>query len=220
MPHFYMIIAGAISLATNMFLAPIDLSIGAENDMKSKQKDILSVETHIEHLEAITSSDETINLTFSPQEEKTFQSLLETKSAALEENSKKHAYDEMKKNDTTGFDFIYKQASERYGIPWQVLSAVHKVETGRRGDTAIGSYAGAVGPMQFLPSTFRRFGVDGDGDGIARITDSDDAIYSAANYLRASGGAVNIRTGLFAYNHSTAYVNKVLGVAHSLGYTG
>lgn len=216
-----MILTGALSLAANMFLAPADFSQSAENDILQNES-VMAFEQNISQLEAIaTQSDiEPVDLTVSPEGNEQVNSFFEGKKVAMKVNAKKHTYDEMKKNDKTGFDFIYKQASEKYGIPWEVLSAVHMVETGRRGDTSIGSYAGAVGPMQFLPATFRAYGVDGDGDGVARITDSDDAIYSAANYLRASGGTTDIRRGLFAYNRSTAYVNKVLGIAYSLGYTG
>lgn len=181
----------------------------------------------------IESIEHTINLTdttptdrafentaLKASEEENARKVLEEKASNRKENAKKIAYSEAKKNDTTGFDLIYKAAGEKYGIPWQILSAVHLVETGRRGNTSIGSSAGATGPMQFMPATFRRYGVDGDGDGVAVITDVDDAIFSAANYLRASGGSTNIRRGLFAYNHSDAYVNKVLGVARSVGYSG
>lgn len=128
--------------------------------------------------------------------------------------------EEAQKKDQTGFDPVYKDASVRYGIPWEVLSAIHKVESNRRGNTGLQSYAGASGPMQFLPSTFRRYGVDGDNDGRAVIRDVDDAIYSAANYLAANNGNRNIQGALYHYNHSGAYVGRVLAIARSLGYRG
>jgi len=115
----------------------------------------------------------------------------------------------------------YISAQEKFGVPWQVIAAVHYTETGQRGDTAISSYAGAQGPMQFMPSTFRAYSVDGDGDGQALIGDVDDAIYSGANYMAANGAARGqIVNALFRYNNDMGYVNHVLSIARSLGYTG
>lgn len=118
-----------------------------------------------------------------------------------------------------GFDALYQAAGARFGVPWQVLAAVHSVESGQSGDTSRSSYAGATGPMQFLPSTFRAYAVDGNSDGVASIYSVADAIFSAANYISA-----NMRTSgsvagaLWHYNHSSAYVNKVLAIAKSFGY--
>lgn len=112
---------------------------------------------------------------------------------------------------------VYKSAAAKYGIAdWRVLNAVHYVETGC--DTTGIKYnpSGATGPMQFLPSTWRAWGVDGNGDGVADIHNVVDAIFGAAHYLAVSGGSVDIRQGLYSYNHSTSYVNKVLGVAQSI----
>ncbi|MFH1508676.1 MAG: lytic transglycosylase domain-containing protein [bacterium] len=120
--------------------------------------------------------------------------------------------------DTTGYDRIYRQAAKKYDVPWEVLSAVHYVETKRSGDSFIRSYAGAQGPMQFIPSTFRAYGTDGNGDNIAQINNVNDAIYSAANLLSHSGGKDNINRALLSYNHSYSYVNRVLSIAKSLGY--
>lgn len=157
---------------------------------------------------------------FQEEKDPRVKALLKDKAKDREEAVEKFKDEERKRNDKTGFDIIYQDAGQKYSIPWEILSAIHLVETGRRGNTGISSYAGATGPMQFMPSTFRRYGVDGDGDGRAIIHDSDDAIYSAANYLRASGGNSNIRGALYHYNHSTAYVNKVVGIARSIGYHG
>lgn len=113
----------------------------------------------------------------------------------------------------------YVKAQAEYGVPWQIIAAVHYTETGQRGDTAITSYAGAQGPMQFMPSTFRAYAVDGDGDGVARIGDVDDAIYTAANYMAANGAANdNVINALYRYNNDYGYVYHVLGIARSLGY--
>ena len=75
------------------------------------------------------------------------------------------------------------------------------------------SSAGAVGWMQFMPGTWRSYGVDASGDGIADPTDPYDAIESAAIYLEASGARRDIRRALFSYNHAWWYVDQVLRIA-------
>ncbi len=120
-----------------------------------------------------------------------------------------------------GFDSIYAEAERIYGVPKQIIAAVHYVETGQRGDTSIASYAGAQGPMQFMPSTFAAYAQDGDGDGVALINDVHDAIYTGAKYMAANGGSSgNVSGALYRYNHSYSYVEKVLSIARSFGYTG
>ena len=103
---------------------------------------------------------------------------------------------------------IYHEAGADYGVPWQVLAAINEIETdyGRNLST---SSAGAVGWMQFLPSTWARFGIDADGGGSADPYDPVDAIFSAARYLRAAGATHDLSGAIFAYNHATWYVNSV-----------
>jgi hypothetical protein len=116
--------------------------------------------------------------------------------------------------DLTG---VYKSAASAYGIAdWRYLKAIHYVETGCAIVQEKRSGAGATGPMQFLPSTWRRWGVDGNGDGVADINNVIDAIHGAARYLQVSGGSSDIRQALYSYNHSTSYVNKVTNVALSI----
>jgi hypothetical protein len=112
----------------------------------------------------------------------------------------------------------YLSVQTKTGTPWQLLAAVHETETGQSGDTNRKSYAGATGPMQFMPGTFSRYALDGDGNGTKDITDFDDALLSAGNYLRAGGAAGgHYYTALYNYNHSSSYVNHVLSIAHKLG---
>lgn len=93
---------------------------------------------------------------------------------------------------------------------WLWLAAIHKVETDQNRNVNTSS-AGAQGPMQFMPDTFRSFGVDGDADGRADIQNTADAIYSAANYLHASGAPGDWHKAVFAYNHAEWYYQRVLG---------
>ncbi|MFN8643487.1 MAG: lytic murein transglycosylase [Candidatus Binatia bacterium] len=84
-----------------------------------------------------------------------------------------------------------------------------------------GSGAGAFGLPQFLPSSYLRYAVDGDGDGRVSLYDADDAIASAANYLRANGWRPGIgyeeqRRVIWTYNHSDAYIDTVLTLAGTL----
>jgi membrane-bound lytic murein transglycosylase B len=79
-----------------------------------------------------------------------------------------------------------------------------------------GSYAGAFGIPQFLPSSFNRFGIDGDSDGIVNLFNYNDAIYSCANYLNSHGFGTTEsqqRSAIFAYNHSQKYVNTIMTLA-------
>lgn len=96
----------------------------------------------------------------------------------------------------------YKKAERRFGVAWEVLAAINSVET-RFGRIRSPSYAGAQGPMQFIPSTWAAYGMGGN------VHDPRDAIMGAANYLRASGAPDNYGAALFAYNRDDAYVDAI-----------
>jgi len=71
--------------------------------------------------------------------------------------------------------------------------------------------------MQFMPGTWKAFKVDGDGDGVAKITNREDAIHSAANYLTYNfNKSKSIRDAIWHYNHLWSYVNKVLAIAERM----
>jgi cell wall-associated NlpC family hydrolase len=115
---------------------------------------------------------------------------------------------------------IYRDAASRYGLGdmgWAVLAAVNRIETNFGQNLAVSS-AGAVGWMQFRPDTWNSYGVDADNDGKRDPYNPQDAIYAAANYLRASGAPTDWHRAVFAYNPSEAYVQDVLD--HASGYVG
>ncbi len=113
---------------------------------------------------------------------------------------------------------IYQAAGTAYGIPWQVLAAINEVETDYGRDLSVSS-AGAEGWMQFLPAEWAQYGVDANGDGFKDPYNPADAIFAAARYLRAAGGASDIKAGVLSYNHSQAYVESVMLRAQLLGGT-
>jgi hypothetical protein len=101
----------------------------------------------------------------------------------------------------------YRRAEGRFHVRWQLLAAVNLIESAF-GRVVNRSSAGAQGPMQFLPSTWKAYGLGG------HVHDARDAILGAANYLHRSGAPGDERRALFAYNRSTLYVDAVLAYAH------
>lgn len=140
---------------------------------------------------------------------------------------------------------LYKKAEDNYGVPWTLLAAHHRIETRFSTMDPLLSPAGAEGHLQFMPCTFvgwshpscgglgkgdipekdkispaiieqyGGYGVDANNDGKADPYDIEDAIFSAANYLAASGAADGeIEKAVFNYNHSEKYVEDVLHFYH------
>jgi peptidoglycan hydrolase CwlO-like protein len=111
---------------------------------------------------------------------------------------------------------LYRESARMYGFgqDWYILAAVGKVESDH-GENMGPSSAGAMGPMQFLPSTWETSGVDGNGDGTANILDPEDAIPAAAGYLKVGGAPQDWYRALYSYNHADWYVEKVLAVAEA-----
>jgi hypothetical protein len=111
---------------------------------------------------------------------------------------------------------IYQAAGIEYDVPWQVLAAINEIETDYGRNLSVSS-AGAVGWMQFLPSTWTRYAVAATGNGIADPYNPVDAIFTAARYLQAAGASQSISKAIFAYNHAGWYVQSVLLRAKLIG---
>ncbi|MEA2481077.1 MAG: hypothetical protein QOJ07_2999 [Thermoleophilaceae bacterium] len=104
---------------------------------------------------------------------------------------------------------IYQAAGIQYGIRWEYLAAINEIETDYGRNLNV-STAGAVGWMQFLPSTWKRYGVDANADNKKDPFNPVDAIFGAARYLKAAGGDKDMRRAIFAYNHADWYVDSVI----------
>lgn len=104
---------------------------------------------------------------------------------------------------------IYQAAAAQYGVPWEILASINEIETDF-GRNATVSSAGALGWMQFIYSSWSRWGTDGDGDGRRDPRNPVDAIFAAARYLRDAGAGTDLPKAILAYNHADWYVNRVV----------
>jgi hypothetical protein len=104
---------------------------------------------------------------------------------------------------------IYQAAGIEYGIRWEILAAINEIETDYGRNLNVSS-AGALGWMQFIPSSWRAYGVDANKDGRKDPYNPVDAIFAAARYLKAANYESDVRGAIFAYNHADWYVDSVL----------
>ena len=111
---------------------------------------------------------------------------------------------------------IYQACGTQYGVPWPILASIHKIESAF-GTNMGPSTAGAIGQMQFLPSSWRAYGVDANDDGRKDPYNPLDAVCAAGRYLKAAGAEEDLRRAIFAYNHADWYVDEVLLVARQYG---
>jgi len=124
--------------------------------------------------------------------------------------------------DTAGVDSVrrlIRQKADRK-VRWAIDQLRSLSDMQRRGVINVhklyGSWAGAFGLTQFLPSSYQRWAQDGDGDGTIDLYAIQDAVHSVANYLRSNGWGTtpaSHRSAIFHYNNSTAYVDAVLTLA-------
>ena len=120
---------------------------------------------------------------------------------------------------------LYQEAAATCpGLPWTVLAAIGTIESDNGQSTLPGvrsgvNPAGAEGPMQFEPATFAEYDepIPAGGADPPSPYDPTDAVYAAARLLCANGGAggADLSGAVFAYNHSTAYVQQVLALAQT-----
>ncbi len=114
---------------------------------------------------------------------------------------------------------LYRQAAFAYGVPWQLLAAIGKVESdhGRNPNAYRPNEAGAQGPMQFIPSSWARYRW-ASGSTNPDINNARDAIFAAAAYLRVAGAPGDLPRAIFSYNHAAWYVEMVLRQMRAYGY--
>jgi Transglycosylase SLT domain len=118
----------------------------------------------------------------------------------------------------TSYLQLFKASAADYcpGLSWTVLAAIGQIESAD-GTNMGPSTAGALGPMQFLPSTWAMWGIDGFGQtGKPDVMNPYDAVPSAARLLCADGaasGGTSLYHAIFDYNHADWYVNEVLSLA-------
>jgi murein DD-endopeptidase MepM/ murein hydrolase activator NlpD len=111
---------------------------------------------------------------------------------------------------------IYQAAGIEYGVRWEVLAGINEIETDYGRNLNV-STAGALGWMQFMPSTWKQYGVDANHDGKKDPYNPVDAIFASARYLKAAGADTDVRKAIFAYNHADWYVDSVLMRARLIG---
>jgi cell wall-associated NlpC family hydrolase len=117
----------------------------------------------------------------------------------------------------TYLDLYQGAASTCSGLPWTILAGIGEVASdhGRH----IPSGTGTAGPMQFDPTTFAIYGVDGNGDGVTDPSEPADAVYSLANLLCDNGAknGADLQAAIGAYNNAPGFVQDVLGWATTYG---
>ena len=113
---------------------------------------------------------------------------------------------------------LFKASAAQYcpGLSWTVLAAIGQIESADGANMGPSS-AGALGPMQFMPSTWAQWGIDAFGQtGTPNVMNPYDAVPSAARLLCADGAAAgghSLYNAIFDYNHADWYVNEVLALA-------
>lgn len=116
---------------------------------------------------------------------------------------------------------IASKAARKVSWAIEQLKAMHALDSAQQLDVSAlrGSWAGAFGLPQFLPSSYRQWARDGDGDGKVDLFTVADAAHSVANYLRSNGWSSTLqgqRAAIHHYNNSDAYVDAVLTLSRKV----
>ncbi len=116
---------------------------------------------------------------------------------------------------------LYVEAGRAIGVPAPIVAGIGKVECDHNRNPACQhpNFAGAAGPMQFLPPTFDAY-KSASGSAAPSIYNERDAVFAAAAMLKANGVNRDERAAIFSYNHSNAYVDDVLGWADKYAALG
>jgi hypothetical protein len=147
-----------------------------------------------------------------------FVSLRPARQVVVQQAQTQLAQDRGQRGQPADWLALLRDSAAKYcpGLSWTVLAAIAQIESGF-GQNNGPSSAGALGPMQFLPSTWARWGINGFGPpGAPDINNALDAVPSAAVYLCASGGGLggtSLEAAIFSYNHAAWYVAEVLALA-------
>lgn len=116
------------------------------------------------------------------------------------------------------FKYLEQRAKKKIGWATSQLKALATIQKNKTMNTLTlrGSWAGAFGYTQFLPSSYLSWAADGSDDGLINLYEFDDAIFSVANYLSTNGWGITDaeqRKAVHHYNNSDDYVNAVLKLA-------
>lgn len=184
------------------YLASANTEESDNPEIKIDFKQVIAVSTKQKKINVVLGESET-----QKKEREAAEALAKKQTTEKTEQRVATAYS----TDLASLRSLYQEAASTYGISWKLIEAVHQVETGKSAQCK-SSYAGATGPMQFMPSTFRAYANSG-----GNICDLRDSVFAAANLLAQSGAASgDIESALFNYNHSSSYVAKVVDVMNSI----
>ena len=119
------------------------------------------------------------------------------------------------------YAWLKRRARKKSAWGYTQLVALLKMEDRLDVDAVKGSWAGAFGICQFIPSSCLSYAVDGSGDGRIDLYDFQDAAASVANYLKAHGWrhGLNVKQKekvVLSYNHSRLYCETVVALAGKL----